>query len=298
MQVIAEVAPLQEQILHWHREGQRIALISTMGHIHDGHISLVEKAKKHADVVVVSIFINPALFEKADNFSTYPRSLDQDIARLTNEGVDLVFNPSVETMYPNGIEQQSYIEVPVLGGMLEGVSRAWYLKGVTTQIVKLFNLIQPDVLCFSEKDYQQLAIIKKIVADLFWQVEIVTAPIARELDGLAMSNQNSLLTVDERQRVPVLSKTLRWVSSQIRGGRNDYSELVIDAQDQLRAAGLVADEIFIRDANTLLPVTDQSSKIVILATICIADVRLIDNMVVELATPVAVEVEEAQQASQ
>ncbi|WP_394211604.1 pantoate--beta-alanine ligase [Enterovibrio calviensis] len=292
MQVIADIAPLRDQILQWRRDGQRIAFVPTMGHLHDGHLTLVRRARENADIVVVSIFVNPMQFDKADDLAAYPRTLDEDVAKLNSEGVEVVFTPSPEMMYPNGMEQHSFVDVPGLSSILEGSSRPGHFKGVATVVSKLFNMVQPDVACFGEKDYQQLAVINKMVNDLCMPIEIVPVPTVREMDGLAMSSRNTRLTVDERQRAPVLAKTLRWMSSQMRGGRTDYSELILDGNDQLRAAGLEPDDIFIRDAHTLLPIVEQSSKAVILASCMLGQVRLIDNLSVDLAPPISDDSEE------
>ncbi|SKA45168.1 pantoate--beta-alanine ligase [Enterovibrio nigricans] len=283
MLVIADIAPLREQVLQWRRDGQRIAFVPTMGHLHDGHLTLVRKAREAADVVVVSIFVNPMQFEKSDDLASYPRTLDDDLAKLNGEGVEIVFTPTVDVMYPNGLEQHTFVDVPGLSSILEGSSRPGHFKGVATVVSKLFNMVQPDVACFGEKDFQQLAVINKLVNDLCLPIEILPVTTVREMDGLAMSSRNTRLTVDERQRAPVLSKTLRWISSQMRGGRCDYSELVLDGNDQLRAAGLEPDEIFIRDAYTLLPITEQTTKAVVLAAVFLGQVRLIDNLTVDIA---------------
>ncbi|AUW37806.1 pantoate--beta-alanine ligase [Grimontia hollisae] len=292
MQVIAEIAPLREQVLQWRREGQRIAFVPTMGHLHDGHLTLVRRARENADVVVVSIFVNPMQFDKADDLAAYPRTLDEDIAKLNCEGVELVFTPTAEVMYPKGMDNHTFVDVPGVSGVLEGASRPGHFRGVATVVSKLFNMVQPDVACFGEKDFQQLAVIRKMVEDLCLPIEIISVATVREMDGLAMSSRNSRLTVDERQRAPVLAKTLRWISSQMRGGRNDYSELVLDGNDQLRAAGLEPDEIFIRDAHTLQAITEHTSKAVILASAFLGQVRLIDNLTVDLTPQVSDDSEE------
>lgn len=283
MHVIAEITPLREQILQWRREKQRIAFIPTMGNLHDGHLALVRKARENADTVVVSIFVNPLQFEKADDLAAYPRTLDHDLSLLNAEGVELVFTPTIDVMYPNGLEQCTFVDVPSLSGIVEGSTRPGHFKGITTALSKFFNMIQPDVACFSEKNYQQLAIINKMVSDLCLPIDIISLPTVREMDGLAMSGRNCQLTVDERQRAPVLSKTLRWIGSQMRGGRNDYSELVIDGKDQLRAAGLEPGEFFIRDAHTLQAIVEQTTKVVIMATAFLGQVRLIDNFTVDFS---------------
>lgn len=185
-------------------------------------------------------------------------------------------------MYPQGLESQTFVEVPILSQMLEGALRPGHFRGVATIVTKLFNIVQPDVACFGEKDYQQLALIRQMVKDMAMDIEIVGVPTVRELDGLALSSRNGYLTVDERQRAPVLARTMRWVSSQMRGGRTDYDDLIVDANDQLRAAGLQPDASFIRDAVTLQPVSETSTKAVILMAAQLGKARLIHNQVVDL----------------
>ncbi|KLV06255.1 pantoate--beta-alanine ligase [Photobacterium aquae] len=283
MQTFAEIAPIREQVRTWRREGRRIAFVPTMGNLHEGHLTLVRKAREQADVVVVSIFVNPMQFDKADDLNNYPRTMDEDLAKLNTEGVDLVFTPTPEVMYPAGLDRQTAVDVPGLSTMLEGALRPSHFRGVSTVVTKLFNIVQPDVACFGEKDFQQLALIRQMVADMAMDIEIIGVPTVREMDGLAMSSRNGYLTVDERQRAPVLARTMRWISSQMRGGRNDYAELVVDASDQLRAAGLQPDEIYIRDAANLQPIDEGTQQAVILMSVFLGKARLIDNQIVELA---------------
>ncbi|MUJ26964.1 pantoate--beta-alanine ligase [Aliivibrio fischeri] len=284
MDIFSEILPLREQIKAWKREGKRIAFVPTMGNLHEGHLTLIRTAREHADIVVASIFVNPMQFNNADDLTNYPRTLDEDVEKLTAENVDLVFTPTPEIMYPEGLEKQTTVDVPVISTILEGASRPGHFKGVSTVVNKLFNIVQPDVACFGEKDFQQLALIRQMVIDMALDVEIVGVPTVREMDGLAMSSRNNLLTLNERQRAPVLARTMRWISSQMRGGRNDYLSLIEDASDQLRAADLQPDEIFIRDARTLQEPTEETTQAVILMAAFLGQVRLIDNLVVELAT--------------
>jgi pantoate--beta-alanine ligase len=254
-----------------------------MGNLHEGHLTLMRKARENADVVVASIFVNPMQFERADDLNNYPRTLDDDLSKLTAEGVDLVFTPTPEVMYPQGLDKQTFVEVPGISHMLEGASRPGHFRGVSTIVTKLFNIVQPDVACFGEKDYQQLALIRQMVSDLAMNIEIIGVPTVREMDGLAMSSRNGYLTMDERQRAPVLAKTMRWMNSAIRGGRDDYPSIIEDASDQLRAAGLQPDEIFIRDAHSLQAINESSTQAVILMSAFLGKARLIDNQVLELA---------------
>lgn len=282
MHTFAEVSALREQIKQYKREGRKIAFVPTMGNLHEGHLTLVRKAREQADVVVVSIFVNPMQFERVDDLNSYPRTLDDDLSKLNGEGVELVFTPTPETIYPEGLDKQTCVEVPGLSCMLEGASRPGHFRGVSTIVTKLFNIVQPDVACFGEKDFQQLAIIRKMVDDLAMDIEIVGVATVREMDSLAMSSRNGLLTIDERQRAPVLARTMRWISSAIRGGRDDYASIIEDASDQLRAAGLQPDEIFIRDARTLLPVSIDTTQAVILMSAFLGKARLIDNQTVDM----------------
>ncbi|EGR4434260.1 pantoate--beta-alanine ligase [Vibrio cholerae] len=284
MQVFADIAVLREQIKQIKREGRRVAFVPTMGNLHEGHLTLVRKARELADVVVVSIFVNPMQFDRAEDLKNYPRTLEEDLSKLNGEGVDLVLTPTPETMYPQGLDKQTFVEVPGLSYMLEGASRPGHFRGVATIVTKLFNIVQPDVACFGEKDFQQLAVIRQMVEDLCMDIEIVGIATVRELDGLAMSSRNNLLTLDERQRAPVLARTMRWISSAIRGGRDDYPSIIEDAVDQLRAADLEPDEIFIRDSRTLLPISSESKQAVILMSAFLGKVRLIDNQVLDLQT--------------
>jgi pantoate--beta-alanine ligase len=282
MQTFADIAELREQIAQQKREQRRIAFVPTMGNLHEGHLTLMRKARENAGVVVASIFVNPMQFERADDLNNYPRTLEDDLSKLTAEGVDLVFTPTPEVMYPQGLDKQTFVEVPGISHMLEGVSRPGHFRGVATIVTKLFNIVQPDVACFGEKDFQQLALIRQMVSDLAMNIEIIGVPTVREMDGLAMSSRNGYLTMDERQRAPVLAKTMRWMNSAIRGGRDDYPSIIEDASDQLRAAGLQPDEIFIRDAHSLQAINESSAQAVILMSAFLGKARLIDNQVLEL----------------
>lgn len=298
MQTFADISALREQIKQYKRDGRKVAFVPTMGNLHEGHLTLVRKAREYADIVVVSIFVNPMQFERADDLNNYPRTLEDDLNKLNGEGVELVFTPTPETIYPEGLESQTSVDVPVLSTMLEGASRPGHFRGVSTIVTKLFNIVQPDVACFGEKDFQQLAIIRKMVEDLAMDIEIIGVATVREMDGLAMSSRNGLLTLDERQRAPVLARTMRWISSAMRGGRDDYASVIEDASDQLRAAGLQPDEIFIRDARTLQTITAETTQAVILMSAFLGKARLIDNQTVEMAVETKDEPEASEENSQ
>lgn len=284
MQTYADISALREQIQQYKRDGRKVAFVPTMGNLHEGHLTLVRKARELADVVIVSIFVNPMQFERADDLNSYPRTLEDDYNKLTSENVEIVFTPTPEIMYPHGLDKQTSVEVPGLSTMLEGASRPGHFRGVATVVTKLFNIVKPDVACFGEKDFQQLAVIRQMVADLCMDIEIVGVPTVREMDGLAMSSRNNLLSLNERQRAPVLARTMHWISSALRGGRRDFDTIVVDAQDQLRAAGLEPDQIFIRDSRTLLPVSEETKQVVILMSAFLGKVRLIDNQIVDFVS--------------
>ena len=297
MQTFADISALREQIKQYKRDDRKIAFVPTMGNLHEGHLTLVRKAREHADVVVVSIFVNPMQFDRADDLNNYPRTLEDDLSKLNGEGVELVFTPTPETIYPEGLDKQTAVDVPGLSTMLEGASRPGHFRGVSTIVTKLFNIVQPDFACFGEKDFQQLAIIRKMVEDLAMDIEIIGVPTVREMDGLAMSSRNGLLTLDERQRAPVLARTMRWISSAVRGGRDDYASVIEDASDQLRAAGLQPDEIFIRDARTLQTITAETTQAVILMSAFLGKARLIDNQTLDMVTEAKEEPTEATETS-
>ncbi|MCK8072927.1 pantoate--beta-alanine ligase [Vibrio sp. 1CM23M] len=292
MQTFAEIAALREQIKQFKRDGRTVAFVPTMGNLHEGHLTLVKKARELADIVVVSIFVNPMQFDRADDLNNYPRTLEADLSKLTGEGVELVFTPTPEVMYPDGLDKQTFVEVPGISHMLEGASRPGHFRGVSTIVTKLFNIVQPDFACFGEKDFQQLAVIRQMTTDLALDIEVIGVATVREMDGLAMSSRNSNLTIDERQRAPVLARTMRWISSAIRGGRDDYASVIEDATDQLRAADLQPDEIFICDAKTLQAITSESTQAVILMSAFLGKTRLIDNQVLDLVTETKEEVKE------
>lgn len=277
--VIIETIPLlRREIRRWRQEGKRVALVPTMGNLHEGHLTLVEEAKARADIVVVSVFVNPMQFDRPDDLARYPRTLQEDCEKLTRLGVDLVFAPSEKEIYPKGLEQQTYVDVPSLSTMLEGASRPGHYRGVSTIVSKLFNLIQPDIACFGEKDFQQLALIRKMVADLSFDIDIVGVPIVRGPDGLALSSRNGYLTPDERRLAPRLYNIMSHLATQLENGERNIDELLEQTAGRLREAGLQPDELFVRDADTLLDVNVDTQTAVILVSAWLGKARLIDNM--------------------
>ncbi|HIB3088817.1 TPA: pantoate--beta-alanine ligase [Escherichia coli] len=283
MLIIETLPLLRQQIRRLRMEGKRVALVPTMGNLHDGHMKLVDEAKARADVVVVSIFVNPMQFDRPEDLARYPRTLQEDCEKLNKRKVDLVFAPSVKEIYPNGTETHTYVDVPGLSTMLEGASRPGHFRGVSTIVSKLFNLVQPDIACFGEKDFQQLAIIRKMVADMGFDIEIVGVPIMRAKDGLALSSRNGYLTAEQRKIAPGLYKVLSSIADKLQAGERDLDEIITIAGQELNEKGFRADDIQIRDADTLLEVSETSKRAVILVAAWLGDARLIDNKMVELA---------------
>ncbi|HCB8701722.1 TPA: pantoate--beta-alanine ligase [Escherichia coli] len=283
MLIIETLPLLRQQIRRLRMEGKRVALVPTMGNLHDGHMKLVDEAKARADVVVVSIFVNPMQFDRPEDLARYPRTLQEDCEKLNKRKVDLVFAPSVKEIYPNSTETHTYVDVPGLSTMLEGASRPGHFRGVSTIVSKLFNLVQPDIACFGEKDFQQLALIRKMVADMSFDIEIVGVPIMRAKDGLALSSRNGYLTAEQRKIAPGLYKVLSSIADKLQAGERDLDEIIAIAGQELNEKGFRADDIQIRDADTLLEVSETSKRAVILVAAWLGDARLIDNKMVELA---------------
>lgn len=283
MLIIETLPLLRQQIRRLRMEGKRVALVPTMGNLHDGHMKLIDEAKARADVVVVSIFVNPMQFDRPEDLARYPRTLQEDCEKLNKRKVDLVFAPSVKEIYPNGTETHTYVDVPGLSTMLEGASRPGHFRGVSTIVNKLFNLVQPDIACFGEKDFQQLALIRKMVADMGFDIEIIGVPIMRAKDGLALSSRNGYLTAEQRKIAPALYKVLSSIADKLQAGERDLDEIIAIAGQELNEKGFRADDIQIRDADTLLEVSENSKRAVILVAAWLGDARLIDNKMVELA---------------
>ncbi|ECD4880693.1 pantoate--beta-alanine ligase [Salmonella enterica] len=283
MLIIETLPLLRQHIRRLRQEGKRVALVPTMGNLHDGHMKLVDEAKAQADVVIVSIFVNPMQFDRPDDLVRYPRTLQEDCEKLNKRKVDYVFAPAVEEIYPQGLEGQTYVDVPGLSTMLEGASRPGHFRGVSTIVSKLFNLIQPDIACFGEKDFQQLALIRKMVADMSYDIEIVGVPIIRAKDGLALSSRNAYLTAEQRKIAPGLYNVMNSIAEKLIAGNRELQEIIAIAEQELNEKGFRADDIQIRDADTLLELTETSKRAVILAAAWLGQARLIDNQSFTLA---------------
>lgn len=263
-------------------DGKTIAFVPTMGNLHEGHIQLVRKAKQVADVVVVSIFVNPLQFGANEDLDNYPRTLGADKEKLFAEGVNYLLYPDVEEIYPDGMDKQTLVVVPDLSETLCGASRPGHFAGVATVVNKLFQIVQPDIAIFGKKDFQQLAIIEKMVNDLCMPIEIIGVETARDVDGLALSSRNGYLTVEQRSIAPALHKTLLDCREAIACGFDSYQALEQHCTDALRGAGFEPDYFSVRDAQTLQEVTTETEQIVILAAAKLGTPRLIDNVTLTL----------------
>ncbi len=278
IETVARPAAILERVHAWRRQGMRVALVPTMGNLHKGHATLVARAREHADKVVVSIFVNPLQFGPNEDFNTYPRTPVDDRQLLEEYQADLLFAPDVVDMYPRGMQQHTIVEVPELSDILCGAVRPGHFVGVATVVAKLFNIVQPDVALFGEKDFQQLAIIKRMAVDLCMPLQVIGVPTVREADGLAMSSRNRYLSANQRSLAPHIYAALNAVEKQLLAGRRDFSELERIADEQLRQAGFVPDYVSIRDADTLQLPADESRKLVVLTAARLGRARLIDNV--------------------
>ncbi|WP_297798012.1 pantoate--beta-alanine ligase [uncultured Marinobacter sp.] len=278
MRTVNSLKEIRTILAGYRREGKTIGLVPTMGNLHEGHISLVRKACEAADVVVTSIFVNPMQFGASEDLDSYPRTLEEDQRKLEAAGNTLVFAPGVEEIYPNGLVQQTKVIVPEVSDGHCGASRPGHFEGVATVVTMLFNMVQPDVAVFGEKDFQQLAVIRKLVRDLIIPVEVIGAPTIREDDGLAKSSRNGYLNDTERTIAPVVYQTLQECARQLSEGRTDFGALEQEANDALTSAGLRPDYFNIVNSLTLKPAAAEDTELTILAAAFLGTTRLIDNL--------------------
>ena len=277
MKIIHTIKELRD----WRREAGSVAFVPTMGNLHEGHLALVREAAKRADKVVVSIFVNRLQFGQGEDFDRYPRTLEQDAAKLAGEGVAVLFAPSEQELYPN-VAQQYNVEPPHLQNELCGAFRPGHFRGVATVVAKLFNIVEPDYACFGKKDYQQLAILQGMAADLNFRVEIVPVDIGRAADGLALSSRNQYLSEAERKQAPQLYRELRAVARAVENGNRDYAALEQQAAANLKQAGWQVDYVEIRHAGNLQVAHVGDSELVVLAAARLGNTRLIDNIEIRL----------------
>lgn len=277
MQIIHTIQELRA----WRKNAGTVAFVPTMGNLHEGHLALVREAKKRADNVVVSIFINRLQFGQGEDFDKYPRTLQQDADKLAAEGIAVVFAPDEKELYPN-VEQRYNVEPPHLQNELCGKFRPGHFRGVATVVSKLFNIVAPDVACFGKKDYQQLAVIKGLTEDLNFDIEIVPVDTGRAADGLALSSRNQYLSVEERAEAPRLYRELQAVAESLKQGGLDYAGLEKRAVQSLTEHGWTVDYVEIRHADTLEVARTGDRKLVVLAAARLGATRLIDNVEIKL----------------
>jgi pantoate--beta-alanine ligase len=282
MNMVKTLRELRAAIAQARAEGKQIGFVPTMGNLHAGHVSLVEIAAQRADFVVASIFVNPLQFGAGEDLDTYPRTLAADQEKLLAAGCHLLFHPDVAEIYPHGMGDQTRVSVPGVSEGLCGASRPGHFEGVATVVTKLFNMVQPDLAVFGEKDYQQLAVIRALVQDLNMPIQIIGAPTQRAEDGLALSSRNGYLSDAQRATAPALYRGLQTIAEELRRGARDYARLIDSTQAQQRAAGFIPDYLEIRNALNLRPAQLDDHHLVILTAAQLGSTRLIDNLVVEL----------------
>ena len=273
MKIIHTIKELRD----WRSEAGSVAFVPTMGNLHEGHLALVREAAKRADQVVVSIFVNRLQFGQGEDFDRYPRTLEQDAAKLAGEGVAVLFAPSEQELYPN-VAQQYNVEPPNLQNELCGAFRPGHFRGVATVVAKLFNIVEPDYACFGKKDYQQLSILQGMAADLNFRVEIVPVDIGRAADGLALSSRNQYLSEAERKQAPQLYRELQAVARAVENGNRNYAALEQQAAANLKQTGWQVDYVEIRHAGNLQVAHVGDSELVVLAAARLGNTRLIDNI--------------------
>ena len=282
MNTVKTVLELRAAVARARGEGKRIAFVPTMGNLHEGHVALVEKAGQRADFVVASIFVNPLQFGPNEDLAKYPRTLVADQEKLVAAGCQLLFHPDVEEMYPHGQEGQTRVSVPGVSEGLCGGSRPGHFEGVATVVTKLFNMVQPDLAVFGEKDFQQLAVIRTLVRDLNMPIQIIGEPTVRAEDGLALSSRNGYLSAEQRAAAPALYRTLQQLTSAIRDGNRDFAQLIEAGQASLVSAGFRPDYLEIREASSLRPAQANDTQLVILGAAFMGTTRLIDNLAFQL----------------
>lgn len=282
MKVFHTVTGLRDALNKDRRQGLRIGFVPTMGNLHDGHLALITQARETNDIVVCSIFVNALQFGLNEDWDKYPRTYESDCDKLREAGCGYLFHPDDIEMYPNGLDTQSRVICPTMTDVLCGASRPGHFEGVTTVVSKLFNIVQPDEAIFGTKDYQQLAVIRRMAEDLCMPVQISAAPIHRESDGLAMSSRNSYITDDERPRVTVLKQSLEWIAEQIGAGNKDFNQLEASARQKIIEAGFSIDYVTISNSKTLDPAANDDLEITILGAMFTEAARLIDNLSVDL----------------
>lgn len=282
MQVFHTVKGLRDKLRKHRNNNQTIGFVPTMGNLHEGHLALIKQAKETNDIVVCSIFVNALQFGLNEDWDKYPRTYESDCQKLDQIGCDYLFYPEDAEMYPNGLDTQSRVICPTMTDVLCGASRPGHFEGVTTVVSKLFNIVQPDEAIFGIKDYQQLAVIKRMTEDLCLPVKIIAAPIYREADGLAMSSRNCYITEEERPKVKVLKEVLELIAKQVKAGNLDFTKLELEAKKRIEFEGFRSDYVTISNSKTLQPAAVDDRQITILGAMYTESARLIDNISISL----------------
>lgn len=283
MKTAESIQEIREQVNHLKSKGKKVAFVPTMGALHDGHLSLIRMAHKYADAVVVSIYVNPEQFAPHEDFGTYPRTIEADLKLCKEENVDVVFMPDTETMYGSGKKYFS-IDIEELNVHLDGGSRPGYFQGIALVVNKFFNIVNPDIAVFGQKDYQQFRIIEQMVKEFNHPVELLMAPIGRAEDGLALSSRNAYLSQEERALAPSLYRALTYVAQQIENGVMEPALLISHQQEELEAKGFENDYLSVYSLDTLQPVDKLSTenKYVLAIAAYLGKTRLIDNLILEI----------------
>jgi pantoate--beta-alanine ligase len=283
LDTVTTIAAVRERVRGWRREGLRVAFVPTMGNLHAGHMSLIEAARRHGERFIASIFVNPMQFGPNEDFAHYPRTPVEDARMLAAAGCSLMFMPDASEIYPYGSERATRVEVPVLSRLLDGEFRPGHFEGVSTVVAKLFHIVEPDLAVFGEKDFQQLTVIRRMVAELCMPIEIVAAPTVRDADGLAMSSRNQYLTVAERALAPKIYATLQAAAQRVRSGEGDFTSIERSGFQALESAGFRPDYFSVRQAPDLAPATPAARELVVLTAARLGRSRLIDNVQVTRA---------------
>ena len=283
MHAVSTISDVRAHVARWHEQKQRVVFVHTMGNLHAGHVSLIEAARQHGDKFVASIFVNPMQFGPNEDFAHYPRTPTQDAKMLEGAGCDLMFMPDVGEIYPNGAEKATRIEVPGISNILCGEFRPGHFEGVATIVAKLFHIVDPDVAIFGEKDFQQLTVIRRMVADLCLRVEIVGAPTVREADGLAMSSRNQYLDAEQRRLAPAIHRQLSQAVAALKAGERDFGKIEGAGRAALDGLGFRTDYFSVRDARSLAPARPDTRHFVVLTASRLGKARLIDNLQFDLA---------------
>ena len=278
MDTVSTIAGVREHVRRWRNEGRRVAFVPTMGNLHAGHMSLIEAARRHGDRFIASIFVNPMQFGPNEDYAQYPRTPQKDERMLAEAGCNLMFMPDVAEIYPNGSERATRVDVPSLSRILDGEFRPGHFEGVSTIVATLFHIVEPDVAVFGEKDFQQLTIVRRMVADLCLPVEIVGAPTVRDSDGLAMSSRNQYLSAAERQTAPRIYQTLSAAANRLQAGDTEFASIERTGVEALEKAGMKPDYFSVRRAQDLGAPAPDTRHLVVLTAARLGKARLIDNI--------------------